>query len=242
MRYHPRAVSAAVAWAERERADLVSLAPRVETLGFWENVVMPFYVQMVLTYFRAPRTNRTESRAAMANGQFLLIRREAYARIGGHAAVRDLVLEDIALARRARSSGLRMRVAWAPELLSTRMYRNRREMFEGLLKNIHDTHFSAPRQLAFVAGLVVFFALPLAVLPVGLALGSSLIAGVGGFLWAVLFAKHVAFTAGIRDSPVYGLLFPLAVGFYFILLAVSIARGVARRPLHWKGRRYPIRA
>jgi glycosyltransferase involved in cell wall biosynthesis len=240
MRYHPRAVSAAVAWAERERADLVSLAPRVEARTFWEKVVMPFYVQMVLTYFRAPRTNRAGSRAAMANGQFLLVRRGAYAALGGHEAVRDAVLEDIALARRAKDRGLRLRVAWAPELLSTRMYRDRHEMFEGLLKNVHDIRFSAARQLAFVAGLAAFFALPLAVLPVGLAVHSALLAGVGLFFWIVLFAKHAAFARGIRNSAAYGLLFPVAVGFYFVLLGVSIARGLSRRPVSWKGRRYPI--
>jgi chlorobactene glucosyltransferase len=240
MRYHPRALAATVGWAEREGADLVTLAPRVESVGFWERVVLPFYTQAVLTYFRAPRMNRPGSRAAIANGQYWLVKRSVYNSAGGHAAVRGYVLEDIALAQRLRDRGARMRIAWAPELLRTRMYRDRAEMFEGLLKNIHGTRFSLGRQVGFLALLLGFFLLPLAVLPVGLWLGSTLLIGFGVFLLAVLLAKHVGFAIGVRERAVYGLLFPLAVGFYLVVILRSIAGGLRGRPLRWKGREYPL--
>ncbi|HEV2450280.1 MAG TPA: glycosyltransferase family 2 protein [Thermoplasmata archaeon] len=240
MRYHSRVLSATLGWAEREGADMVTLAPRVEAVGFWERVVLPFYTQMVLTYFRAPRMNRPGSRAALANGQYWLVRRSVYEAIGGHSAVRGYVLEDIALARLLRDRGATMRIAWAPELLSTRMYRTRDEMFEGILKNIHGTRFSLARQLGITGGLLLFFLAPLAVLPLGLAFGSLTWAAFGTLLLGVLLAKHVGFAAGVRERAVYGLLFPLAVGFYLAVLARSIAGGLAGRPLRWKGREYPL--
>ena len=240
VRYDPDAIRATVAWATAEGADLATLAPRVEMVGFWENVVLPFYTQAVLTYFRAPRVNRDTSRTAMANGQYCLVRRSAYEAVGGHAAVRGYVLEDVRLAQAFRRAGFRLRVAWAPDLLSTRMYRDRHELFEGLLKNIHGTRFSAARQLGFLAGLVGFFWLPLAVLPYGLYAGDLIVAGVGALLWVALFGKHVGFARGVRGRAAYGLLFPVAVGFYVVLVATSLVRGLRRTPVSWKGRSYPL--
>jgi chlorobactene glucosyltransferase len=240
MRFHPDAVASAVAWGVREEADLVTLAPPIQMHGFWENLVLPFYIQMVLTYFRVPRVNHDDSRAAMANGQFTLVRRRAYESVGGHAAVRAFILEDVALARRFRAAHLRLRVAWTPDLLTTRMYRTREEMFEGLLKLVHDLRFSAWRQSAFLVGLIGGFLLPLAVLPLGILAGSPLLTVLGAILIVALFGKHVAFTRAVRGHAVYGLLYPLAVGYYVVLVTASLVRGLRRRPIAWKGREYPL--
>jgi chlorobactene glucosyltransferase len=237
---HPAAVRSVVAWAESERADVASIAPTVEMVGFWEKVVLPFYIQAVLTYFRAPRVNRDSSSAAIANGQFYLVRRAAYDRVGGHAAIRSYVLEDIALARRFRTDGARLRMANAPELARTRMYRNRSEMFEGLLKNVHGSEFSAPRVASFLVGLVTLFLLPLAVLPVGWLTGSLVLIGVGAFLWIALFGKHVGFARGVGAPAAYGLLYPVAVGYYLVLVSTSLVRGIRGQPVRWKGRSYEL--
>ncbi len=241
VRCHPSAVRAAAAWMEATGADLVSLAPRLVAESFWERTVLPFYLQMVLLYFRAPRTNRDGSRAALANGQFWMTSRAAYARVGGHAAVRGYVLEDIQIARNYRRAGLRLRLAWAPELLATRMYRDRHEMFEGLLKNIHGTDYAAGRQAALLAGLLGLYALPLALLPYGILVGDGPLTALGALLVAALFLKHVAFARVAVGRGRYGLLFPLAVGFYAALLLASLAPLRRSRSVRWKGREYPIR-
>lgn len=240
VRTDPTAVRTVVTWAEAEQADLASISPTVEMGGFWERLVIPFFIQMVLTYFRAPRTNVDTSHAALANGQFLLVRREAYQRVGGHEAVRSYVLEDVALARRLRAAGARLRIAHAPKLATTRMYRNSSEMFEGLLKNVHGSEFSAPRMIGFLSGLVGLFLLPLLVLPVGILTGSLVLTGVGAFLWIALFGKHVGFARGVGAPAVYGLLYPVAVGYYLVLVTTSLVRGVRRQPIAWKGRSYDL--
>jgi chlorobactene glucosyltransferase len=241
VRTHPAAVRTTMDWADREGADLATIGPRVEMKGFWERVVLPFYVQMVLTYFRAPHVNRPRSRAAMANGQYWLVRRSTYDALGGHAAVAPIMLEDVAIARRFRAAGRRLRVAWAPSLAVTRMYRDRREMFEGLLKNIHGAEFSPVRLVGFLAGLFGLFLLPLGLLPFGIAVGSVGLAALGGFLYVALFGKHAAFARAVGGSAAYGLLYPLAVAFYLVLVATSLARGVRKQPVVWKGRSYSVR-
>jgi chlorobactene glucosyltransferase len=240
VRLAPGAVRTVLTWTESEHADLASIGPRVEMIGFWERVVLPFFLQVVLTYFRTPRMHRPGSRAAMANGQCWLTRRVQYYARGGHEAVRGQVIEDVAIARRYRAAGDTLRFAWAPELGRTRMYTDRHEMFEGLLKNVHGLEFSAARMVGFLAALVGLFLLPLGLLPLGIATGSVVLSAVGAVLWVALFGKHVAFNAAVGAPARYGLLFPLAVAWYLVLVSTSLVHGVRRRPVAWKGREYAV--
>ena len=240
VRTHPAAVRTVLEWAGRERADLATIGLRVEMVGFWERLVLPLFIQRVLMFYRPPHMDRPGRRAAMANGQFWLTRRAAYDAVGGHAAVRSHLVEDVAIACRYRDAGLRLRFAWTPTLGRTRMYRDRHEMFEGLLKNNHGIEFSAARQVGLVASLVGLFLLPLGLLPLGLLTGSLVLTGLGAFLYVALFGKHVAFARAVDAPAVYGLLYPVAVGWYIVLTATSLARGLRHRPVTWKGRTYSI--
>jgi chlorobactene glucosyltransferase len=241
VRLAPATVRTTLEWAEREGAALASIAPRIEMVGFWERTVLPFYVQMVLTTFRAPSTNHDRSKSAMANGQYWLVRRADYTALGGHEAVRGVILEDIAIARRFRAAGKRLRIAWAPELATTRMYSDRHEMFEGLVKNIHGTRFSSARLALLLGSLVGLFWLPLGLLPLGWVAGSWALVGLGAFLYLALFGKHVAFARTTGAPAGYGLLFPLAVGFYVAVVRTSLVRGLRGQSVTWKGRSYPLR-
>ncbi|MHB1931709.1 MAG: glycosyltransferase family 2 protein [Thermoplasmata archaeon] len=238
VRLEPGALAALMDRTRATGSDLLTVAPKVEMVGFWERVVLPFMVQLILLYFRAPRMSRPNSRAALVNGQCYLIRRSVYESVGGHRAIRGYVLEDIALARNLKAAGARMRVVWAPELATTRMYRDRHEMFEGLLKNIHGLRYSAARQAGFLAGVVGFYYLPLLVLPLGLLAGNLPLIGMGGFLWVALFGKHVGFARAVGAPAAYGLLYPLSAGFYVALLTASLVDGSRGRPIRWKGRLY----
>ncbi|HTP54561.1 MAG TPA: glycosyltransferase family 2 protein [Thermoplasmata archaeon] len=241
VRLAPATVRTTVEWAEREGAELATIAPRLEMVGFWERTVLPFYVQMVLTTFRSPHTNRDRSKSAMANGQYWLVRRVDYRALGGHEAVRAQILEDVAIARRFRAAGKRLRLAWAPDLATTRMYTDRRELFEGLAKNVHGTRFSAARQVGLLAFLVGLFWLPLGLLPFGIVTGSVPLVLCGALLYVALFGKHVAFARTTGAPAAYGLLYPVAVGFYVAAVLTSLVRGLRGRGVPWKGRTYPLR-
>ncbi len=241
VRTHPSAVRTVLDWAQREGADLASIGTRIEMRSFWERVVLPFYIQMVLVHLRSPRVNRPGSTAAMANGQFLLVRRDAYEGLGGHEAIRTAVLEDVALAQRFRAAGRVLRVAWAPDLASTRMYRTREEMFDGLLKTVHGVQYSTRVQFGRVVGMIALFLVPLGLLPFGWAVGSGALIAMGAFLWVALFGKHIAFDHAVGAPAAYGGLYPLSVAYYLAVLVTSIARGSSGRPVYWKGRAYGIR-
>lgn len=241
VRTHRAAVRTVLEWARKEQADLASIGSRIEMRTFWERVVLPFYIQMVLVHLRSAHVNRPGSTTAMANGQFLLVRREAYEQQGGHEAIRGNVLEDVALAERFRSHHRTLRFAWAPELASTRMYRGRSEMYDGILKTVHGTRYSTAVQVGRCAGLIGLFLLPLGLLPLGWAVGSAAMVALGVALWVALFGKHVAFDRAVGVPASYGLLYPLSVAYYVTVLAASIARGSSGRPVFWKGRAYDLR-
>lgn len=238
VRLDPSAVRVAVDWAIAERADLATLATRIDMRSFWEWVVMPFYVQMVLTVFRTPRVNHDASTAAMANGQFWLTPAATYTRVGGHESVRGAVVEDVAIARRYRAGHLRLRVAWAPSLAQTRMYRDRHEMFEGLVRTTQGSGESAARLFGDGVAIILLFLLPFALLPIGIAAGSVLLTAVGAFLWVAIFGKHVGFDAAIGGRPVYGLLVPLSAVFYVAVVWTATVHRLRRAPVRWKDRTY----
>lgn len=243
VRLHPSAVRAGVSRLRSTGADLVTFAARIEMEGFWERVVMPLFVQFVLLYFLAPRVNLDRSSRAMANGQFMCFSRAGYQRSGGHLGVKGAVLEDVRLAQEVKRRGGRVRIFWAPELLSTRMYSNRREMAEGILKNLHGTRFSALRQIVLASAIFLYFLSPF--LAVGLALLGWLPAPwlLFSLLLVLLTAvKQVGFQRAVDVPLRYGLLYPVGCVYYLGLFARSLAQGLRGGKVTWKGRTYDMDA
>src|SRR5581483_10526369 len=147
----PALLRAAVGEALRRRVDLLSLEPRQELVTLWERLVIPAGL-FVLAFLRDFRSlNDPASPQAAANGQFILIRRAVYDRIGGHAAVRDAICEDRALAQAAKDAGCSVALLGAATLARTRMYRNLPALWEGLRKNSTETLGGVAPALAAIA-------------------------------------------------------------------------------------------
>jgi glycosyltransferase involved in cell wall biosynthesis len=133
--------------AEEFGAALLSYSPKQEVHIFAERALMPVIFAELAKTYRPKDVCDPNSPAAAANGQYLLIRRDVYDAIGGHAAVATTILEDVELAKKVKQSGghLRFRVS---DVVSTRMYRTFPEMWEGWTKNL-ALLFPRPRLLAF---------------------------------------------------------------------------------------------
>jgi cellulose synthase/poly-beta-1,6-N-acetylglucosamine synthase-like glycosyltransferase len=121
-RLEPRAITRAVEEARRRRAQLLTLWPRQAAGGFWEHATIPLCGGIIALWFGSQRVNDPSARLAFANGQFILIERAAYERIGGHESVRAAIIEDIPLAEHAKRSGLVCWVASGRDIVSVRMY------------------------------------------------------------------------------------------------------------------------
>ena len=115
---------------------LLSYSPEQEVHGFWEKAVMPVIFAELAATYRPALVSDPRSPAAAANGQYILIAREAYDAVGGHAAVSGSLLEDVALARAVKASGRKIFFRFGGDAVRTRMYRSFSQLREGWTKNL----------------------------------------------------------------------------------------------------------
>ena len=122
--------------AKAHGAALLSYSPEqiVETLG--EKTVMPVIFADLARRYRPSEVSSPQSAVAAANGQYILITREAYDAVGGHSAVAADLLEDVALAHAVKRSGRKIFFRYGGDAVRTRMYRNFAQLREGWTKNL----------------------------------------------------------------------------------------------------------
>jgi glycosyltransferase involved in cell wall biosynthesis len=147
--HKPGSLARAVAEAEQHGAALLSYSPEQEVRGFWEKAVMPVIFAELAATYPPKKVNDPASPIAAANGQYLLISREAYDALGGHTKIASDLLEDVAMARLVKSSGRKIFFRYGGDAVSTRMYRTWAQMQEGWTKNL-ALLFPRPRALAFL--------------------------------------------------------------------------------------------
>jgi glycosyltransferase involved in cell wall biosynthesis len=144
----PESLSVMMEYARAEGAALVSLLPELRCETFWEDVVQPMGGITLMQSFPPPAIHSQQSRIAFANGQYILIERSAYDAAGGHRAVRERFVEDIALAARVKALGLRIRVAFVHGLVSCRMYSSFGQLVRGWSRIFYDALERNPWRLA----------------------------------------------------------------------------------------------
>jgi len=135
VRAAPGLVAAAVAVADRQSVDLLSLSPFQELGSFWERLIVPAGLVLIGCALDLCRIDYPAAPDVSASGQFLLCRRDAYFAVGGHATVRAAICEDRALAGRIKRAGRRFRLLGGERLARTRMYSDLRSLWEGFSKN-----------------------------------------------------------------------------------------------------------
>jgi glycosyltransferase involved in cell wall biosynthesis len=122
--------------ATKHKVSLLSYSPRQIVVGLAQHTLMPLVFSELATVYPTAEVNDPERPLAAANGQFLMVERDAYFAIGGHRAVGKSVLEDVDLATSVKMSKRSIRFRYAPDALATRMYRGFGDMVEGWTKNL----------------------------------------------------------------------------------------------------------
>ena len=135
----------------------MSLLPELRCETFWERVVQPLGGIVLMQSFPLQIVHRDRSPLAFANGQYILIRRPAYDAAGGHEAVKDRFVEDIALAGRVKQKGFRIRVALIEGIVTCRMYASLGQLVRGWSRILYDAlGRSALRLLLRLLDVLVF--------------------------------------------------------------------------------------
>ncbi len=205
--------------------DLVCPYPRQVVTGPLQRLVQPLLQWSWLTFLplRLAETSRQPTLSA-GNGQFLVVRREAYDAAGGHERVRGEVLEDIALVRAVKTAGFRAAMADGTDIATCHMYADDAEMIAGYTKSLHDA-FGTP----VVALLGLLYVAPLAGLLRKDTRGPAIVAYAAAVLGRVLVARRTG------QSSVDALAHPASIAALIGLYARSV-HARRRGTITWRGR------
>jgi glycosyltransferase involved in cell wall biosynthesis len=231
--------------AARHKVGMLSYSPRQIVSGLAQRSLMPLvFCELALAYPPA-RVSDPSQRIAAANGQFLLVEREAYRRLGGHAAVADKVLEDVELAFLAKRRGVGLRFSYADDAVAARMYRSMAAMIEGWTKNL-ALLFNNVLALAMWRLLDILLLAGLPVLAVWLwnaRFAAHSLEWLGaGWVLALLWVRNLFRfygRVGKSNFPVVDCaLAPLGLPLFVVLLYRSWFQHRILKRVSWKGREY----
>ena len=254
--FDPKLLRASVQLLRSRALSMLSLFSAPTHKYWFEMVVQPVTSLMLLKLFPMTRANAARGRRPFANGQFMLFERAAYQALGGHAAVKDDLLEDLAFARRMRRVKMEQGVAVSDGLLVVSMYDSwkafqtgwKRIYIESCRRNPARMRKEALQLLVIVVAIPVIRTASVVLAAIALLDGHPMDAGTRAFAVGALALGiaapiiRLATLAWIHRTasfPVWSaLLFPGA--------AIAVARiffdGArdlhARTPVRWGGREY----
>lgn len=232
--------------AFRHKAGMLSYSPRQIVAGFWQRTLMPLIFSELALAYPPSKVSDPNQRIAAANGQFLLVEREAYRRIGGHPAVADRMLEDVEMAALAKRRRVGLRFRYADDAVATRMYRTTSAMLEGWTKNL-VLLFNNALALALWRALDIALLIGLPWLAIELWSAhftprSVQWLGVGWVLILLWVRNLVRFYGRVAKSN-FGFLdcalSPLGLPLFVVLLYRSWFQHRVLKQVSWKGRTYP---
>jgi glycosyltransferase involved in cell wall biosynthesis len=233
---HPRALAVALAFARERDLHMLSWLGSLDCRTFWERVALPFVGDIIYLSAPANAVNDPRSDQCLANGQFILIRRDVYDAVGGHEAIRNSVVDDVSLSRLVKfhpGQPWRYRLVYAHELMSVRMYDSLQAIWRGFTKNFYAGAQGRGGLLLLTVGYILLTS----VFP-WLSLGIGHPAAVPAVLLTVLFRSLVR-----RLNPIpwpYVLLHPLGAVVTVGIILDSLLQGWGiRQRVGWKGRATP---
>jgi chlorobactene glucosyltransferase len=245
----PSAISSCYAKAIETNADLFTTMTRQILGSFWEKVVMPLVMTALSVGFSPRKVNDPNRRDAVANGQFIMIRRKVYDAIGGHEKIKDQIVEDKAIAEQVKWNGYHLVIADGSQVIRTRMYTSLAAMWEGWTKNIYLGLRDHPALLllgAFGATLALIAALFLPIWPL---LGAAWFLQGGGWLaigvivkslivWGALLYARARTARKMNISIWYAWTTPLGAGVFAAMMIVSAWKVLSGQGVTWRGRKY----
>jgi glycosyltransferase involved in cell wall biosynthesis len=232
--------------ATRHKVGMLSYSPRQMVSGLLQRSLMPLVFSELAVAYPPGNVSDPNQRVAAANGQFLLVEREAYRRIGGHPAVKDRVLEDVELAFLAKRRRVGLRFRYADDAVSTRMYRTTQAMFEGWTKNLALLfHNALALSLWRALDIVLLVVLPVLAIELWNAhFTSRSLEWLGaGWVLVLLWLRNLfRFYARVAKSNFRFAdcaLSPLGLPLFVVLLYRSWFQLRVFKQVNWKGRTYP---
>lgn len=250
MIFEKSALRTALSCALLNNYDAVTLIPHIICLTFWERVFMPVFGWFMVIAMPVHRVNNPRRPEALGVGGFFLMKREWLRRVGEYAALRAEVAEDLRLAELLKQAGARLRIEYAPALISTRMQPTLREIWEGFTKNLFaGTKFNIFQTVAGGISVLLF-----AVVPVAVAAGCAIALWAGAspewlrlllplsLVWAIQVTIFAVINLSWNVPIAYAFTVPLGHALFVMILFNSAWRIMTGSGVTWKGRKLYERA
>lgn len=227
--YEPYFLPSILSYANARELNLVSVFPRQVCVAWYEKLLLPYAFGLYFTGVNPKAVNNPVKSEALANGQCLLFRRDAYQFLGGHRSVISSVIEDVALARRVKQHRMRIAIVRAEHLASVRMYDSFGALWRGFEKNSFRFLKINPwtGALVMLSSVVMTSWLPL----------MSLLAITSQWTMAAsLFFMPAVAWRGWYGSWLRALAAPFAIYVFQAIALSAMAKSILGLSTKWKGR------
>jgi chlorobactene glucosyltransferase len=245
----PNALRSTMTQALAEKADMFSIGSMQELPTFWDKVLMPLAYMGISMLYPPRLVNNPLSPVAVANGQYILLKRFVYDTLGGYARpeLRGTLLDDRDLASVVKEQGFKLRFVDGRGLVHVHMYKNLGEIWRGWRKNAYLGNrggilFFLLQLIGLPMVSISPFLLPLLLFFTGRRQRSSIKRAEIGAAFACEVAPLLAYRNWLNRSLnvpwYYALTHPLAGAIFEGILAQSSWRILTRRGVDWRGREY----
>ncbi len=243
----PNALRSSITQAVREGMDLFTVGAFQELPTFWERTLMPMAYLGIGMQYPPKLVNDPRSKVAVANGQYLMIRKAVYEIIGGYARpdLRGTLLDDRDLAHVVKSNGFKLHFVDGQELVHVHMYQGLRDTWRGWRKNAYlGSRGGLPFALLELIGLPMVTVLPFFVpllthlLRTHKEIGIVEATAVSFVELVPLLAYRLWVNTLLRVPWYYAFTHPLAGAIFEGILGQSMWRVLTRKGVDWRGRQY----
>ncbi|WAX81440.1 glycosyltransferase [Streptomyces sp. KMM 9044] len=219
--------------------DVVSQMARLRVESAWERMIVPAFVYFFAQLYPFRRIGRDGSRTAAAAGGCVLLRAEAAGRARIPDAVRQALIDDVAIARAVKAGGGRVWLGLADGVDSVRPYPRLNDLWHMVSRSAYaQLRHSAVLLAGTVAGLALVYLVPPVVVVAGLATGSTPAAAAGAAAWLVMAGTYVPMLRYYRQPLWLAPLLPFTAFLYLLMTVGSAVRHCRGRGAAWKGRTY----
>jgi hopene-associated glycosyltransferase HpnB len=238
--HRPGSLTALVRAATANQLDLVSQMARLRVRTGWERLIVPAFVYLFALLYPFRWSNKPGARTAAAAGGCSLVRRAALERAGGLDAIRDAVIDDVALARSLKGSGSRIFLGLADLVDSIRPYDHLGSLWQMVSRSAYaQLRHSIGLLAATVVGLALVFVVP----PVATVAGAvatdwpTVLAGAAA--WLLMAGTFMPMLRYYGQPVTTAVLLPFTAVLYLAMTLDSAIQHYRGRGAAWKGRTYP---
>ncbi|MEU6444074.1 glycosyltransferase [Streptomyces sp. NPDC047046] len=237
--HEPDSLRRLVAAADGAGLDMVSQMARLRVASGWERMVVPAFVYFFSQLYPFRRVNRAASRTAAAAGGCVLLRTRTAQAAGIPDAIRQSVIDDVALSRAVKRAGGRIWLGLADRVDSIRPYPALRDLWRMVSRSAYAQLRHNPLVLfGTVLGLALVYLVPPCALVAGLLTGRAATALAGGLAWLMMTGTYLPMLRYYRLPWWLAPLLPVTAFLYLLMTVDSAVQHYRGRGAAWKGRTY----